>query len=82
VEIRLYIRLRQSEDRNFFIRSVASAVCDFELAESSISLSFCAVNRICTRHGACKTTVTIEITTGGFFTRAMRLCASTGLLVE
>jgi hypothetical protein len=59
VEIYLYLRLRQLETRNFFIMrsapasfkvsidgNVASAVYDSDLAESSISLSFCTVNHI------------------------------------
>jgi len=53
---------------------VASAVYDSELAESLISLSFCTINHIYTRHGACDTAVTVETTTtGGFFTCAIRL---------
>jgi hypothetical protein len=52
---------------------VASAVYDFELAESSMSLSFCTINRIYTRHGACNTSVTVDISTGGTFTCAIRL---------
>jgi hypothetical protein len=46
---------------------VAGAVYDSELAESSISLSFCTVNHVYTRHGhgACNTSVTVEISTGG-----------------
>ena len=86
--IYIYVRLRLLEDRNSFImRSesafasfkvsingiVASAVYDFELAESSISLYFCTVNHIYTRHGACNTSVTVEISTGGTFTCAIRL---------
>ena len=51
----------------------ANAVYDSDLAESSISLNFCTVNHIYTRHGACKSTVSVEITTGGFFTCAIRL---------
>ena len=52
---------------------LASAAYDSDLAESSISLSFCTVNHIHNRHGSCNTTVTVEITTGGFFTCAIRL---------
>ena len=56
---------------------VASTVYDSELAESSISLSFCIVNHIYTSHGACQcnttTTVMVEISPGVFFTCVIRL---------
>jgi hypothetical protein len=49
---------------------VASAVYNFELAESSISLSFCTID---TYHGACNTSVMVDISTEGTFTCAIRL---------
>ena len=52
---------------------VANTVYNSVLAESSISLSFCTVNRIYTRHGVCNTTVTVGISTGGTFTCGIRL---------
>jgi hypothetical protein len=52
---------------------VASAVYDFELAESWILLSFCTINHIYTCHDACNTSVMVDISTRGTFTCAIRL---------
>jgi hypothetical protein len=53
--------------------SVARAAYDSQLAESSISLSFCTVNHIYNRFGVCSTTVTVETSTGELFTCAIQL---------
>lgn len=53
--------------------NVASAAYNSQLAGSSILLTFCRINRICYRLGVCNTTVTVETSTGVYFTCAIKL---------
>ena len=55
--------------------NVASAAYNSQLAGSSILLTFCTgrINRICYRLGVCNTTVTVETSTGVYFTCAIKL---------
>ena len=56
----------------------ARAAYDSQLAESSILLSFCSINRIYYRFGICNSTVTVKTSTGEFFTCAINLRISDG----
>ena len=57
----------------FINGNVANAAYNSQLAESSISPSFCRINQISYHLGVCNTTVSIETSTGEYFTCAIKL---------
>jgi hypothetical protein len=50
-----------------------SAIYDSQLAESFILLTFCSINHMHHRLGVCSTTVTVRISSGEYFTCAIKL---------